>query len=239
MMGAGCEGRARMNLLTETVDEAVGRTHRSDPVTGTTGGPAGNARLTAWAGAVLFVLLAVEGVTVLAIHGLITWHVLVGVALIPPVLLKTGTTGWRIIRYYRGDRAYRAAGPPPMLLRLLGPLVVVTTLGVLASGLVLVLVGPTASRRPLAGTPLDLVSVHKATFVVWLGVTGVHVVGRLVPALRLVRPGAVPGRSWRAAAMLATLAGAVATAVLVAGTTAPWHVAPEHERSHARHAAPR
>jgi hypothetical protein len=33
----------------ESVDEALGRTARTDPIPGVTGGPAGNARLTAWA----------------------------------------------------------------------------------------------------------------------------------------------------------------------------------------------
>lgn len=46
----------------------------------------------------------------------------------------------------QGDRSYRQADPPPMILRLLGPLVVVFTLGVLGTGLLLVLVGPDSSR---------------------------------------------------------------------------------------------
>jgi hypothetical protein len=227
-------------MVAQTLDEAVGRAHRTDPVLGATGGPAGNARLTAWTGAVLFVLLAVEGVTVLDIRGLITWHIAVGVLLVGPALLKTATTGWRILRYYTGDRAYRQAGPPPMPLRLLGPLVVVSTLAVLATGVVLIVIGPDASRRPLPGTsgPLDALALHKASFVVWLGVTSVHVLGRLVPALRLTLPssaGPVPGRSWRALTLALTMAGAVAATVLLVGGTGPWPVAPEHPRRHAVH----
>lgn len=215
-------------LATDAVDEAVGRSHRTDPVVGAAGGPAGNAQLTAWTGAVLFVLLAVEGVTVLDIRGLITWHVIVGVVLIPPVLLKTASTGWRISRYYAGSRPYREAGPPPMLLRVLGPLVVVATLAVLASGVALIVIGPTASRRPLLGTPgraVDAVMIHKATFVVWLAVTALHVLGRLVPALRLTRPSrvaAVPGRFWRGSVILLTMAVAVAAAVIVLAATGAW-----------------
>lgn len=71
-------------MAADTVSEAAGHSHRT--VVGVTGGPAGNARLTAWTGAVLFLLLAVEGVTVLDVRGLITWHVVVGVVLIPPAL---------------------------------------------------------------------------------------------------------------------------------------------------------
>jgi hypothetical protein len=219
---------ALRGMATDTIDEAVGRSHRTDPVVGGAGGPAGNARLTAWTGAVLLVLLAVEGVTVLDIHGLITWHVVVGVALIPPVLLKTASTGWRIVRYYTGSQPYRQAGPPPMPLRVLGPLVVVATLAVLASGTALILIGPEASRRPLLGTSgraLDAILIHKATFVVWFGVTTLHVLGRLVPALRLTLPSrvrVVPGGFWRGAAILLTMAAGVAVVVIALGTVGPW-----------------
>jgi hypothetical protein len=216
----------------KTVAEAIGRDHRVDPVTGASGGPAGNARFTAWTGAVLLVLLAVEGVTLLDIRGLITWHLVVGVLLIPPALLKTATTGWRVLRYYTGSRPYRDAGPPPMLLRLLGPVVVVATLAVLASGLVLLLIGPAASRRPLLaarGGSIDAVMIHKATFVVWFGVTALHVLGRFVPALRLTLPSsrAVPGESWRGLALLLTLVAAVAAAVVILDMTGPWQFEPE------------
>src|SRR5436305_7930287 len=90
-------------VVAQTYAEALGRGHRADPVVGTSGGPAGNARLTAWTGALLFVLLAVEGVTILDLGGLLTWHLVVGILLIPPALVKTATTGWRIVRYYAGD----------------------------------------------------------------------------------------------------------------------------------------
>lgn len=213
-------------MAADTVDEAVGRSRRMDPVVGVTGGPAGNARLTAWTGAVLFVLLAVEGVTVLDIRGLITWHVVVGLVLIPPALLKTASTGWRILRYYTGSRLYRQAGPPPMPLRVLGPFVVVATLAVLASGTALIVIGPDTSRRPLLGTAgrgVDPIMIHKATFVVWLAVTALHVLGRLVPALRLMSPGrAVPGRLWRGSAILLTVAAAAAATVIVLAAVGPW-----------------
>src|SRR5436305_10441279 len=136
-------------MIDDLVATATGRAHRADPVLSATGGPAGNARLTAWLGLVLLVLFGAELVTLLDVRGLLSWHVAVGVLLIPPALAKTASTGWRIARYYAGHRPYRAAGPPPMLLRLLGPLVVLSTLAVLGSGLLLILVGPDPSRRPL------------------------------------------------------------------------------------------
>ena len=69
--------------MTETLDEAAGKRHRQDPVTGSSGGPAGNARLTAWTGVLLLVLFLVELVTVLDVDGLISWHIVVGTLLVP------------------------------------------------------------------------------------------------------------------------------------------------------------
>jgi hypothetical protein len=54
------------------------------------------------------------------------------VVLVPPALLKTASTGWRVVRYYRSGAPYRQAGPPP-LLRLLGPLLVAGTMALLGT----------------------------------------------------------------------------------------------------------
>src|SRR5579884_3025896 len=75
-------------------------------------------------GVVLVVLLAAPGVTILSIGSLIWWHVLLGMLLIPPVLLKLGSTGWRFARYYAGSPQYVRRGPPLLPLRLMAPLVV-------------------------------------------------------------------------------------------------------------------
>lgn len=171
--------------VADVVATAQGRLHRDDEARGRTGGPAGNARLTAWTGLVLLVLLAVEGFTLLSLGQLVGVHVFVGALLIPPVLLKTATTGWRIVRYYTGDPAYVRAGPPPLVLRLLGPAVVVTTLAVLLTGVLLVTMGA-ASVNPVGGTGLSMLTLHKATFVLWFGAMTLHVLTRTVPALRLV-----------------------------------------------------
>ncbi len=92
-------------------------------------GVAGNARLTSALGAILFVLLAIEGYTVGVGVGLhLTLHVYVGLLLIPIVALKMSSTIYRFVRYYAGSPEYRRKGPPPMTLRIVGPLVVVVTL---------------------------------------------------------------------------------------------------------------
>jgi hypothetical protein len=214
----------------DTLAEATGRERRADPVVPGSGGPAGNARLTAWTGLVLLVLFVVELVTLLDLNGLISWHVVVGVLLVPPALVKTATTGWRIVRYYTKNPAYRRAGPPPMPLRVLGPLVVLSTLAVLGSGLALIALGPDGSRTVLfsvLGLRIDPLTVHQGTFIVWAVATGLHTLGRIVPALRLTGAGQqagprVPGRSSRAAVLPVTMLVAVVAAVLVLGASTAW-----------------
>ena len=140
-------------------------------------GVAANARLTASNAALLLVLLAAEGVTILRVRQLLTPHVFIGMVLVPPVLLKLASTTWRFARYYRGVPAYRRKGPPPLLLRLLGPVVVILTLVLLASGVALLLAG--RSWLPL------LLKVHKASFLLWFGAMTIHVLGHLGEVFRL------------------------------------------------------
>jgi hypothetical protein len=221
-----------------TIAEATGRERREDPVLPGSGGPAGNARLTAWTGLLLLMLFLIELVTLLRLDSLLDWHIVVGVLLVPPALLKTASTGWRIVGYYTGRRPYRQAGPPPMLLRLLGPLVVLFTLAVLGSGLALIALGPTGGQTPfasLAGFQIDALFIHKAMFVFWAVVTGVHTLARLVPAARILtapRAGSsrVPGGPARGVAFVATLVVAGAAAALLLGPAGPWlaTTAPHH-----------
>jgi len=193
---------------------------RTDPVAPGTGGPAGNARLTAWTGLVLLVLFLAELVSVFDIEGLIDWHVAVGVLLVPPVLLKTATTGWRVVRYYTNQPAYRRAGPPPMPLRLLGPLVVLFTLALLGSGFVLVAVD--SPLVTVAGLHVDALLVHKIATGGWSVVTLLHLLGRLTPALRTVRAATpVPGRMPRIAVLSLTLTVAILMTALVPHALAP------------------
>jgi hypothetical protein len=205
-------------MTDDLVAESIGRNHRADPVLPHSGGPAGNARLTAWTGLVLLALFLAELVTLISVRGLISWHIVIGVLLIPPALLKTGVTGWRIIRYYTGSKPYRSAGPPILPLRLLGPLVIISTLGVLGSGLLLALLGTESSGHGILGTPLTLLMVHKAAFVGWGASTGLHTLARIIPALQrtLLRRGrgdAVPGAPARGTVLVATLAVAAVTAL--------------------------
>jgi hypothetical protein len=221
----------------EVLQTAAGRGERHDPVLEGTGGPAGNARLTAWLGLVLLVLSVGQLLTLFDVRGFITWHVVIGLLLVPPALAKTASTGWRIARYYAGASAYRTAGPPPLLLRLLGPLVVASTLGLLGTGVLLVLVGPGTGDRTwvsLLGHGVGLVTLHSAVFWVWAASTGLHLLARLVPALRLTsgREGRVPGGSRRAVALVGAAAAAAVLAVLLSGPASAWG---QDDRGHDGH----
>ncbi len=135
----------------------------------TAGGTDGNELLTTYAGVVLFVMLAVLGVTILRIGQLLWLHLFLGLLLLGPVALKLASTGYRFVRYYTNNPVYRGKGPPVVYLRLLAPLVVLSTVVVFASGVALLLLGP-SSRG-------SLLLVHKASFFVWLAATALHVLG--------------------------------------------------------------
>lgn len=133
------------------------------------GGTDGNERLTAITGLVLIVLLAVIGVTILRIGQLISVHLFVGLLLIGPVALKIASTGYRFLRYYTGDAVYRRKGPPETILRLIAPIVVLSTVAVFISGVILMFQG-SAHRDPM-------LLIHKASFIAWAIVFAVHVLG--------------------------------------------------------------
>ncbi len=137
----------------------------------TAGGTGGNHRLTAQTGALLIALLAVIGVTILRIGQLLSVHMFIGMVLVPIVLLKMGSTGYRFARYYTFDRAYRRAGPPAPLLRIVAPMVVLSTIVVFITGVILLIQGPSAR-----GTLSEL---HKLSFFVWVAFTAVHVIGHV------------------------------------------------------------
>ena len=166
-------------------------------------------------GALLFLLLAAEGVTILQLGTLFSAHVFLGALLLGPVALKTASTTWRFFRYYSGDPAYVEKGPPQIILRLLGPLVVLLSFAVILTGLLLVGLAPEAWHD-------RLLFLHKATFVLWIGVTAIHVLGHLLEtakeAPRDWRPSTrrrVNGATLRQVLLLVSIAAGVAFAFLV------------------------
>jgi hypothetical protein len=181
------------------------------------GGPEGNARLTGATAAVLLVLLAAEGLTVLQVRTLLTPHVAIGMVLVPVIAVKIASTGWRMVRYYRGDATYRARGAPPLLLRLLGPFVVLLTVVLFASGIALLLL-------PHSSLQSGLFFVHKASFVLWFGAMTIHVLGHLLETGRLA-PADLAARTRSqvrgAGIRLWTQAAALVAGVLLAVVTVP------------------
>jgi len=186
------------------------------------GGPEGNEQLTAVTGVALIAPLAALGVTILRIGQLLDAHMFIGMLLIGPVALKMGSTGYRFVRYYSGSRDYRRKGPPALELRLLAPAVVLLTVVVFATGVVLLFVGPT--HRGI------LVGLHKVSFVGWLAVTALHVLGHLpgLPAAlradRRERPwdDHGSGRGSRVVLLASSLAAGVVLALAVESQFGAW-----------------
>ena len=172
------------------------------------GGVEGNERLTGLAGAALFVILAAEGLTLLQMHQLILWHVFLGMLLVPLVLLKTASTMYRFGHYYAGDPPYAEKGPPHPRLRFTGPLLVLSTLALLGTGIALVALGRDVGRQYLW--------LHKATFFVWGALLAVHLLGHTIETIPLAT---ADWREWRrGTAGARRLGGARTRAVLLVAT---------------------
>src|SRR5437763_5059589 len=171
------------------------------------GGTEGNEILTSATAIVLAVLLLAEGVTIIRMRGLLGAHMFIGLALIPPVLLRLASTGYRFVRYYTGARAYREKGPPLLALRVLAPVLVATTIGVFVTGVLLMAVGHKSDT---------MLVLHKVFFVVWGVLFGVHFLASLPRVVRSLRADwsaarrrAVPGSGLRGLLVTAALGGGV------------------------------
>jgi hypothetical protein len=168
--------------------------------------PGGNEQLTAFAGILLIVFLAIEGATLLNIHALLTVHAFVGMFLLPIVVLKLGSTGWRMLLYYLGRDEYVRRGPPAFPLRVVvAPVVVASTIVLFGTGIYLLAV------HEVQGTAVGL---HKASFVVWFFATSIHVLARLAPMGNALRA-RYPGLGIRLGLVAVTL---VAATVVAMGT---------------------
>jgi hypothetical protein len=207
------------------------------------GGTSGNERLTTATGIALLVLLAVIGVTLLRLSSLLWVHLFVGMLLIGPIALKLASIGYRFVRYYTADPRYRRKGPPPAPLRMIAPIVVLSTVVVFVSGVLLLLIGPSSRSA--------LLPLHKISFIVWVAFTSLHVLGHLpevagafglgsetasrVDVLAAVgasdgadlsawqAPGAaIAGRTGRGLSLAGALAGGTVLAVAVIPQFGPW-----------------
>jgi hypothetical protein len=179
--------------------------------------PLGNERLTAVVGLLVLVPILVEVASVLlGVHSNISLHVFVGLALIPAVLLKLASTGWRFVRYYARSHGYVAQGPPRIAMRVLAPLFVAATLVLFGSGI---------AMGVLHGPALQIArQLHGPSSVIWLVLLGLHVVVYLRRAIRGAVDDAVPamrtpirGRPARAYAV----ASAVVCGLALGAATVP------------------
>ena len=143
------------------------------------GGSDGNEQLTALLATVLLVLLAIEGATLLDLRALLTVHAFVGMLLIPPIVVKLASVGWRTSRYYLGAAEYVRRGPPHIVLRaVIAPVIGVSTVALFGTGVALL------ARDQTEGS---LLALHQASFIVWIGATSLHVLGHLLELPRAVR----------------------------------------------------
>jgi hypothetical protein len=185
------------------------------------GGVEANELLTSSAAALLTILLLAEGATIVDVRGLLTAHMFIGLAVIPPVLLKLASTGYRFVRYYTGSPVYRAKGPPLILLRVLAPILVASTAMIFATGVWLMLLGHHSDQ---------VLMLHKLAFFVWSGVFGAHFLAHLPRAARSL--GAAwgsparrrPADSWLSATLVAVSLGAgIALALALLSHITAWH----------------
>jgi len=182
-------------------------------------GVVANARLTAAVAVALLVLLAAEGATIPFIGGLLGPHIFIGMLLIPPVLTKLGSTGYRFARYYSDSPAYVRRGPPHIALRSLAPGVVLTTLALFGTGVALLLQGPPDDTMRFA---------HKLAFIAWVALMSLHVLGHLLelPGLASAdwrRGGAgVRGARLRVAVLAAAILAGVALALVIEPLASGW-----------------
>jgi hypothetical protein len=187
------------------------------------GGAEGNERLTAMTGAVLLILLAVECYTILSLGRLLTLHVFLGMLLLGPVVLKAGSVLYRFVRYYMGSAPYRRKGPPALLLRVIGPVIMLLTACVFGSGIMLVVTGPSY------GPPTGWLEVHRISFIAWAFFITIHVLAYVPRVPRLLAAegramAVLAGRSTRLALLLASILAGLVIALLTVHLAGKWEL---------------
>jgi hypothetical protein len=180
------------------------------------GGTQGNEILTNCAATVLVFLLVAEGITITHMSGLRSAHMFIGLVLVPPVLLKLGSAGYRMVNYYAGTRAYRLSGPPVLPLRVMAPVLVASVLSVLTSGVLLLATGHKSNA---------ILTIHRLSAIVFGALLAVHFmayVPRVVRSLRTdwtaARRQVVPGTGARAMLVAAAIGGGAALALALLPT---------------------
>jgi DMSO/TMAO reductase YedYZ molybdopterin-dependent catalytic subunit len=188
------------------------------------GGVAGNRALVSTLAVVLLVLLLVQ-VASAVWFALLSYnlpvpagpvfdvvrpvHFFVGFLLLPLIGLKLAAVGYRVARYYTRDAAYHVAGAPPPVMRLIAPLLVLSVVVLVASGVEM------WSFRNDLGVPW--ITVHDLSAFAFVALVAVHVAGRLRIA---ARSAAAELRGRHSAAGAPDAEGRVTRRALLAGGTA-------------------
>ncbi len=185
-----------------------------------------NARMTALLGVCLLVAFGIESVTVIDVRQMFTWHVFVGLFIVPLVCFKLATTGYRFWHYYRGAEAYRTKGPPHPILRISAPLLIVATLLMLGAGIAMLAVGPQNSDTWL--------TIHQGSVIAWAVLISIHVLGHAFETWRLTAADVrakppLPRRSLRLIFVAVSLAIGVTVGVASLGWTSAWRNRPRHD----------
>ncbi len=182
-------------------------------------GVEGNARMTALLGAILLVAFLAEGVTILSVNQLFTWHVFIGLFIVPVVCVKLATTGYRFFNYYKGTPPYRRKGVPHPILRVTAPLLVLSTISLLGAGIVGLAVGPRHSDT--------WITIHQGSAIAWATFVAVHVIGHALETWRLTNAELretppLPHRRARTAVVVGGLVVGLILGVASLGWTDAW-----------------
>jgi hypothetical protein len=186
------------------------------------GGVAGNELLTMSIAGILVVLLAAEFLTLLDLRDLLGVHMILGLILIPPVLLKIGSTGYRFARYYTRSPAYREKGPPFLPLRLMAPVLVASALTMFITGVWLLVIGHKSDQ---------VLFFHKASVIVFAAVFAIHLLAYGLRTIRTLKrawhqqPG-LPGGGLRSTLVTSSLGVGVALAIVLSDLISDWHAGP-------------
>jgi hypothetical protein len=206
-------------MLEHTTGDVATDVHGADDGRGVDG----NARMTAMLGLSLLIAFAVESITVIDVRQMFTWHVFVGLLIVPVVCFKLATTGFRFFHYYRGTAAYRRKGAPHPILRVTAPLMIVATVVLLGAGIAVLAVGPQHSDTWL--------TIHQGGAIAGAVLIGVHFLGHALETWRLTtaeiraKP-PVPRRSVRMIILAASIAIGLTVGIASLGWTSAWRNRP-------------
>ncbi|HEY7927661.1 MAG: hypothetical protein ACHQ06_05950 [Candidatus Dormibacteria bacterium] len=179
-----------------------------------------NLGLTSYSGLVLLLLLVLVYLTGVFFSPLRQVHFAIGFAIIPLLVVKLGSTGWRAANYYLRREPYRSAGAPRLIPRLLAPLVVVSAIVATVTGVVLWVLG-----RQRGGWA----TLHTDSVAVLAAVLALHTLTYIRPAVRASSESLAAVQVTRQErVMLWALAVALVAAVLAIGLEPPWRDLSSH-----------